>query len=293
MWFFLLTFTSLHAYFSHRQKVALQWEEKMDEQSSNFALAAVKNNVGTIALNRPHSLNAFNLQMAEQILKYLAEFERDNSVRVIVIRGEGRVFSAGGDVKEMLGYVKDGKDRAAYFRAPLASFGKIVIAIRRIPKPVVAAVHGAVAGVAFNLMLACDLVLAEESTRFSQAFIKLGLSPDGGGTWFLPRRIGYARTCELIYLPAEINANRAHELGLINWIAPEVNFEKKLNEVTEALVNSPSVALGRAKLLLNEAYYRNLEEHIETERLLQVENAAEADFEEGLIAFVEKRKPRF
>jgi 2-(1,2-epoxy-1,2-dihydrophenyl)acetyl-CoA isomerase len=265
----------------------------MTTEESPLVLSNIEGSVGIVSLNRPESLNSFNLVLAEQFLEILGEFERDETVRVVVVRGEGKVFSAGGDIQEMLGYVREGKDRAAYFRAPLSAFGRMVMALRTIPKPVLAAVHGAVAGFAFNLMLACDLKLAEDRTRFTQAFIKVGLSPDGGGTWFLPRLVGYSRACELSMLPTEIDAATAREWGLINWIAPADQFEEKLQNLTQMLANSPREAVGRAKSLLNEGFNCGLEEHIEAERLAQVENAASPDFEEGLTAFLERRKPKF
>jgi len=249
--------------------------------------------IGAVSLNRPDKLNAFNLDLANQFIEAVNAFGADPDIRVIVIRGTGKVFSAGGDIKEMLGYVREGVDRAAYFRAPLAAFGKMVMAVRESPNPVIAAVHGAVAGVAFNLMLACDLKLAEEDTRFTQAFIKIGLSPDGGGTWFLPRLIGHARACELAMLPTEIDAKTAQAWGLINWIAPAETFEARLNEICETLINGPREALRRTKFLLNSAYNRDLIQHMEAERSAQVENAVHADFEEGLTAFIERRKPEF
>ncbi|TKJ40711.1 hypothetical protein CEE37_07030 [candidate division LCP-89 bacterium B3_LCP] len=265
----------------------------MDSTKPDLVLSRIENQVGYISLNRPEAYNAFNLDLANQFLRVLEEFDGDDNVRVIVLKGEGKVFSAGGDIREMLGYVQDGTDRAAYFRAPLAAFGKMVMALRRSPKPTIAAVHGAVAGFAFNLVLGCDMILAEEKTRFSQAFIRVGLSPDGGGTWFLPRLVGYARACELAMLPTEIDAAKALDWGLINWTVPEDSFEEKLGEITAALVNSPKEAIRRTKSLLNSSYDHSLEEHIEIERLAQVENAAHDDFEEGLTAFVEKRKPDF
>ena len=125
----------------------------MNQSTGEYILSSVSDHVGTITLHRPNALNAFNLDLAEQFLAALDAFNRDEAVRVIVVNGSGNVFSSGGDIKEMLGYVRDGKDRAAYFRAPLAAFGRMVLALRASPKPVVGAVHGAVAGFAFNLML--------------------------------------------------------------------------------------------------------------------------------------------
>jgi 2-(1,2-epoxy-1,2-dihydrophenyl)acetyl-CoA isomerase len=142
-------------------------------------------------------------------------------------------------------------------------------------------------------MLACDLTLAAATTRFTQAFIKIGLSPDGGGTWLLPRIVGYARAAELILLPTILDAATACEWGLVNWVETEDNFDARVKEVAVRLANGPVSAMARAKSLMNGAMERELERHIETERLTQVENAASPDFEEGLTAFKEKREPHF
>ncbi|UCC72551.1 MAG: enoyl-CoA hydratase/isomerase family protein [Gemmatimonadota bacterium] len=263
------------------------------DTSDSVILSSIEDHVGTISLNRPDVLNAFNLALARQFLATLDEFGRDDDVRAVVIRGAGRVFSAGGDIREMLSSVREGEDRAAYFRAPLSAFGEIVVALRQTPKPVLAAVHGAVAGVAFNAMLACDLKIATDKTRFTQAFIKIGLSPDGGGTWFLPRLVGYARASELVLLPTELDAATARAWGLINWVVPEEDFEARVKETAVRLATGPAAAMARAKALLDNAYEHDLAFHVEAERLAQVDNAASDDFEEGLTAFVEKREPCF
>jgi 2-(1,2-epoxy-1,2-dihydrophenyl)acetyl-CoA isomerase len=249
--------------------------------------------VGYVVINRPGSLNAFNLDLAEQFIDTVEAHSRDETVRAVVIRGEGKIFSAGGDVKEMLNDVRSGTDRAAYFRAPLAAFNRMNLCLRETPKPVLAAVHGAVAGVAFNLMLACDLSIAAEGTRFTQAFIRLGVSPDGGGTHFLPRLVGYARACELTMLPTELDAETALRWGLINWVVPADRFEAEAKIVAERLAAGPAAALRRTKQLLNQTHDRSLAEQMEAERLAQVENAADENFGEGLAAFVEKRAPQF
>jgi 2-(1,2-epoxy-1,2-dihydrophenyl)acetyl-CoA isomerase len=263
------------------------------KESKKLVLSRIESNVGYITLDRPEYLNAFNLDLAEQFLSILDDFEKDESVRAIVLRGSGKAFSAGGDIKEMLGDVRGGKDPAAYFRAPLAAFHRIVLSLRNTPKPVLAAVHGAAAGFAFNLMLACDLRIAQEGTRFSQAFVKVGLSPDGGGTYFLPRLVGHARACELVMLPGELDAKKALEWGLINRIVPAASFEDEVKRTAEALARGPAGAMGMVKSLLNQAYDRPLAAHMEAERLAQIENAASPDFEEGLRAFIEKRQPEF
>jgi len=265
----------------------------MAEESEELVLGRFESGVGYITLNRPESLNAFNLVLAEQFLSILKNYKKDETIRAIVLRGAGRVFSAGGDVKEMLNDVQKGKDRAAYFRAPLAAFHRIVLSLRDIPKPVLAAVHGVVAGFAFNLMLACDLRIAKEGTRFTQAFVKIGLSPDGGGTYFLPRLVGHARACELVMLPTEIDAKMALDWGLVNWVVPADVFDAQVKNTAERLARGPAMAIGRAKSLLNQAYDHSLANQMEAERLAQIENTASEDFEEGLKAFSEKRQQDF
>jgi len=264
-----------------------------NDTPNTLILSSIGDNVGEITLNRPEALNAFNLDLARQLIGALAEFSRDDSVRAIVLRGAGKVFSAGGDIREMLDDVRRGEDRAAYFRAPLLAFGETVLAVRKTRKPVLAAVHGAVAGFAFNLMLACDLKMASEATRFTQAFIKIGLSPDGGGTWFLPRLVGHARACELALLPTELDAATAREWGLINWVVPQEDFAHSVAGIAAQLARNPADAMGRTKSLLNSSSACDLADHIEAERLAQVDNAASPDFEEGLTAFLEKRQPKF
>ena len=265
----------------------------MGERTEQLVLSNVESGVGYITLNRPERLNTFNLSLAEQFLAIIKNFNKDETVRAIVIKGSGKVFSAGGDIKEMMNAVTEGKDRAAYFRSPLVAFSKMSLSLRDIPKPVLAAVHGSVAGVAFNLMLSCDLKIAEEGTRFTQAFVKLGLSPDGGGTYFLPRLVGYARACELTMLPTELDAETALNWGLINRVVSADAFEEKVSETAIKLASGPGLAIGRIKTLLNQTYDRSLAEQMEAERLAQIENARSPDFEEGLKAFIEKREPKF
>lgn len=264
-----------------------------DTLQEGLVLASVDRCVGTLTLNRPDALNAFNLEMARDFMAALHSFECDEGVRVIVLRGMGKVFSAGGDIKEMLAAAQKGEDPAAYFRAPLTTFGEMVQALRSTGKPVLAAVHGAAAGVAFNVVLACDLKLATDTSRFTQAFIRLGLSPDGGGTWLLPRLVGMARASELALLPTELDATTALEWGLINWTVREDLFQERVAEIAARLAAGPAEAMRRAKTLLSRGSGETLAVQIEAERQAQVENAASPDFEEGLTAFVEKRDPQF
>jgi 2-(1,2-epoxy-1,2-dihydrophenyl)acetyl-CoA isomerase len=265
----------------------------MTGDADGLVLSSVENGVGYIALNRTDAMNAFSLDMAKAFMEALEDHAGDGDVGAIVVRGEGKIFSAGGDVKAMLEDVRKGEDRAAYFREPLAAFGDMALKVRGCPKPVVAAVHGAVAGAAFNFMLSCDIIVAREGTRFNQAFVSVGVSPDCGGTYYLPRLVGYARACELTMLPTQLTAEQALEWGLVNRVVPADSFDDEVRKVAEQLASGPTLALGRTKALLNDAFGRTPKEAMEAERLAQIGNSVGADFEEGLTAFAEKRKPEF
>lgn len=262
-------------------------------QEDEKLLHRVEDGVGTITFNRPARLNAFDLELAERFVALLDAWRDDAAVRTVVLRGAGRAFSAGGDVEVMKEMVTSGADRSAFFRAPLATFNRMVLGVWTLPKPVLAAVHGAAAGVAFNLVLACDLRLAAAGTRFTQAFVKLGLSPDGGGTFFLPRLIGHARAAELAMLPGGIDADRALEWGLVNWVVPADELEARCSEVARTLASGPTRALARTKALLHRGTDELLQGQLEAERQAQVDNAADADFVEGVLAFAAKRPPAF
>ena len=265
----------------------------MEHRSRDLAAAEIQDRVGYLSFTDTERLNVFSIELADQCLSILDQFRENDDVRTIVIRGTGKIFSAGGDVKQMLRDVTEGDDRAAYFRQPLSTFNRLALRVMEVPKPVLAAVHGAVAGVAFNLMLACDLALAAEGTRFTQAFVRLGLSPDGGGTFFLPQIVGRARACELTMLPTEIDAATALRWGLVNRIVPAASFDQEVAAFAGRLAEGPAAALARTKALLTREAHRDLAEVLEAERHAQIENAASRNFQEGLTAFVEKRQPVF
>lgn len=252
----------------------------------------IADGIGTLTLADTKRLNAFGLPLAEQALAGLQRLRDDETVRVVVLRGAGRVFSVGGDVRQMGQDIADG-DPGAFFRAPLSAFNALTVALLELPKPVLAVVHGAVAGVAFNIMLACDLALAAASTRFTQAFVSIGLSADGGGSWMLPRRVGRARACELTMLPTTLDADTAHQWGLVNWVVADDALEAEAQRRAAQLAAGPTQAIARTKALLNAAHDRGLADQAEAERLAQLDNSAHPDFTEGITAFLEKRKPEF
>jgi len=258
----------------------------------NLVQIEITGHVGSLILADEKRLNAFGLALADQALAGLETLERHDDVRAVVLRGAGRAFSVGGDVKQMGQDIAAG-DPGAFFEAPLAAFNRLAVALGALPKPVLASVHGAVAGVAFNVMLACDLVVAAESTRFTQAFVSLGLSVDGGGSWILPRLVGRARASELAMLPTTLDAETARAWGLVNWVVPDADLEAETRRRAVQLAAGPTRAIAHTKALLNGADRRTLADQAEQERLAQVDNSAHPDFTEGVTAFLDKRPPDF
>lgn len=253
-------------------------------------LYAVSDGVSTITFNRPQAMNALD---AEMIRGFRAAAERaaaDDAVRVIVLRGAGPAFVAGGDV--------------AMFREQLQSMATLVpelagelhrgiLALRCAAQPVVAAVHGAVAGAGFSIMLACDLVIAAADTRFSLAYSRLGASPDGGATWFLPRLAGYQKAMELMLLADAVDAVALQDIGVVNRVVAADALEAATATLAQRLAAGPARAYAETKALANRALNEGLAAHLDAEALAFARCAATGDFAEGVAAFVEKRKPAF
>jgi len=244
-----------------------------------------------LTLDRPEMLNPLDEQVADELCAALASAERDDDVRAVLLRGEGRAFSAGGNVKVMERSLEG--NPAAFFEQPLARIHEAALAVARLPMPVVAAVHGFVSGAAFNLAMACDFVLCAEGTRFNQAFVRLGLVPDTGGTYFLPRLVGLRRALELMMLGEFVDAERALGLGLVNRVVPAGELVPLARELAGRLASGPTRAYGEIKRLVHDSAARGLGEALDAERETQLRVAASEDFLEGVRAFLEKREPRF
>lgn len=251
-----------------------------------------RNGVADVVLNRPDRLNALDTGICRELESAFLRFGDDPSARCVLLRGAGRGFCAGGDVKRMQELVTRGSS-ASFFDEPLRAINRAVVAIAACPRPVIAALHGPVAGAGFNLALAADIRLASEDTRFNQAFIRLGLVPDTGGTLTLPQLCGPARAAELCFLGDVIDAHVAGQWGLVNRIVPPETLEQEARSLAERLAAGPAEALSRTKRLLRRGWVEALREQAERERLAQVESAATSDFAEGLQAFFEKRPARF
>jgi len=247
--------------------------------------------IGRLTLSRPEALNALDKATGEEILDAVEHLRSDESVRVVVITGAGRAFSAGGDVKEM---ARSGAELSeAFFKQLLGTLNRSILAIAEMPKPVLAAVNGIAAGLGFNLALAADIRVAARSAEFTQAFVKIGLIPDGGGTFFLPRLVGWARATELIMTARTVSSEEALRLGIVNEVVDDSEFATSVDAWAHRLAAAPTAALGRVKQLLAHSLTADLKSQLRFEREMQMASGRTADFREGVTAFVEKRAPRF
>ncbi len=247
-------------------------------------------NVAVIRLNRPQVLNCFNRSMASTMVATLQQIGEDDDVRAVLLTGEGRAFCAGQDLGEAMTLAENSLTVSDLVRE---GYNRVVLGLRRLPKPVVAAVNGVAAGAGANLALACDFVLASEDAVFVQSFSRIGLIPDTGGTYFLPRLVGLARATEFMMLGDKLNARRAFEAGLIYRVCPPSALLPEALETAQRLARLPTRALGLIKQALEQSLQLDLPAQLEVEAELQGEASRTRDFAEGIAAFLEKRKPRF
>jgi len=248
--------------------------------------------VGLLTLNRPDRLNALTVQVANDFKAAVAE-AMDRGARVIVITGAGRAFSAGGDLRAMQEIAKQNGRAEAFFDEPLRILNEAIVLIRETPVPFIAAVNGVASGGGCNLALACDLVIAAESAKFNQAFIKIGLTPDCGGTFMLPRLVEWKRAAELLFTGDLVSAQAAAEMGMINSVTPDNELMSRAMAMAEKLAHAPTAALAEIKKLLDASATNDLRSQLDLERKTQIESGKTKDFVEGVSAFLEKRPPRF
>jgi 2-(1,2-epoxy-1,2-dihydrophenyl)acetyl-CoA isomerase len=248
----------------------------------------IDNGIAKIQFNRPDKLNSFNREMALLLQHYLDESASLKEVRCILITGIGKGFCSGQDLAEVIDPNGPGMDKILS-----EHFNPIIKKIRNIPKPVVAAVNGVAAGAGANIALACDIVVATASASFIQAFSKIGLIPDSGGTYTLPRLIGLQRASALMMLGDKVSAQEAFQMGMIYKVFDNENFEGETTSLVNQLAVMPTKALAYIKHALNQSYNNNMEEQLQLEDDYQQKAAATADFKEGVAAFLEKRLPQF
>jgi 2-(1,2-epoxy-1,2-dihydrophenyl)acetyl-CoA isomerase len=251
-----------------------------------------ENGVRTIRLNRPEALNAFNRQLFEELHDVLRGVERDETVRIVVLTGAGRAFCVGQDLREIQSQ-PDVNETSRLGTLLRSRYNTLIVQLRTVQKPVVAAVNGVAAGAGMSLALACDLRVASGQARFVSAFSRIGLVPDSGMLYFLPRVIGWSKAYELMLTSDEINAEEALKLGLVNKVMEGDDFELAVQEYAARLAQGPSVAYQLIKRGLLRSEISNLESMLELEAQYQDIAGRTEDFREGLDAFVAKRRPHF
>lgn len=248
--------------------------------------------VAIIKMNRPEALNALSLQLGLD-LRAAVEKAIEDKARAVILTGSGRAFCSGGDLREMKTMGEKEGNIEAFLDAPLKALHEVILLIRETPVPFIAAVNGVCAGAGTNFALACDLVIAADDASFNEAFVRIGLSPDCGGTFFLTRAIGEKRAAELFMTGGTVDAKRAAEIGMINRVVPAADLLAEAGKFASQLAAGPTGSYGRIKRMLNSAFSNDLKQQLAVEAECQLESGRSDDFKEGVTAFFEKRPPAF
>jgi len=252
---------------------------------------SVENGVFTLALNRPESLNSFTTQMHDEVREAMQQVTNDPEIRCLLLTGNGRGFCAGQDLNDRAVTADDGPPDLG--ESVEKNYNPLIRSIMNLPKPVVCAVNGVAAGAGASIALACDIVLAARSASFIQVFSKIGLVPDSGGTWNLPRAVGLPRAKGLALLGDKLPAEKAEAWGMIWQCVDDEELMNEARRLTKYLATQPTRGLGRIKQLVNASTARDLDEELEHERQAMQELGQSDDYAEGVAAFMEKRKPNF
>lgn len=256
----------------------------------NTVIVDTTGSVMTITLNRPQSFNAMNIELLDDLLVAVSAGRVDRSIRSVILTGTGRVFSAGGDIQLLAG--RNGQ-KSEIFNILTQKLHRLIMDIRQIPKPVVAAINGVASGAGFSLAMACDLRLASVDAKFKQAYTSIGLSPDGGWTISVARQIGMAKTAELLLLDPTLKAEEALNLGLVNRVVPTADLLEEAMKLAQLVSSKSLTAFSKAKKLINQSLGFGLVDQLEAERCEIMSAGENNDFNEGITAFLEKRQPNF
>lgn len=257
-------------------------------------LFEIKNNIGFLTLNQPELLNRLSVKLMESLNETTKKISQDKSLRALVIQGAGKAFCTGGDLNQFASMQdRPVEEIKSMVNHGLLSLESAIKTIHLLPIPVLAAVHGAARGAGISLMLAADLVLAEEGTRFSLSYTHVGLTPDGASTYFLPRAVGLKKAMEMLMLSDEFSTTDALHFGIINWSCPSENFSDKKLEIATRLATGPTAAYRRLKQLVYASQHNNLNDQLAAEGEMFMQSFLSDDFRAGLQAFALKQKPHF
>ncbi len=254
----------------------------------SFIASEVKRNLLVITLNRPDKFNSFNREMAMAFIAQLDSAQENKNIRAVLVTGNGKAFCAGQDLAEAIDQNGPGIEKIV-----AEHYNPIIYKIRHLQKPVICAVNGVAAGAGANIALACDVVLAAKSASFIQAFSKIGLIPDSGGTYFLPKLIGFGKASALMMLGDKISAQEAEQMGMIYKVCEDEALTETALKISHTLAAMPTKGLWLTKKLLNEGFTNNLSEQLNREKEEQIHAANSYDYNEGVTAFLEKRAPLF
>lgn len=247
----------------------------------------IQNDIATITFDRPDSMNALDRKMSSELFDALEKSESNDDAKVIIIKGEGKAFSAGGDIKEMM----DTEEHSSRLWEMSEGIQKCAMKIRAIKKPVIAAINGFAVGAGCSLAMSCDLRIASKEAKFNMGFVNVGLAP-GCGTYFLPKLVGHSKAFELLFLGNTIDSQEAERIGLVNAVVEKEDLDDTVHKIASVLAKSPPVAIGFAKELLNMSYTNDLQAQFELERRCISDTAKTDDFKRRAGAFLEKRKGR-
>ena len=248
----------------------------------------------TLTMNRPKVMNALSLEMRAAMFDAIDEIEYDDTVRCVILKGAGGNFMAGGDIKNFSEIAKTPPaERAAYFERRIHALHPMLFSLQRMKKPVIASVEGAAAGAGMSFMMACDLAIATTDSVYRYAYSAIGASPDGSGSYSLPRLIGTRRALELAILADKIDAETAHRYGLVNFLVAPDKIEEETNKLAQRLANGPTVSYGNIKELMYASHANSFETQLAMEARNFAQCVATDDWVEGVNAFLEKRKPNF
>jgi 2-(1,2-epoxy-1,2-dihydrophenyl)acetyl-CoA isomerase len=273
-------------------KPAVREPAEHKTMSFETVLYSLDGGIATVTMNRPDALNALSMQLTIDLGNAFRQAIADGA-RAIVFTGNGRAFCSGGDLREMQSmWEREGRIEA-FLEDPLGELHGVIRLMRETPIPFIAAVNGVCAGAGVNFALACDVVFASDDAAFREAFVRLGLSPDCGGTFFLPRAVGEKIATELFLTGDAVSAERALQIGMINHVVPAASLVEQATAFAAKLAAGPTGSYGRIKEMMNATFSNDLEAQLALEHRCQIESGKSADFKEGVAAFFEKRPPNF